>query len=120
MTDRAGRPPLFFGCGDGCSGETAGRQGKNHPLCFSDVVAVVLAKPPDGKVKITSKSLPVEKVLQRDQILEVRFWTAESGSHSGLVAARAAQLKRFEWAELTVRPHHVVIGDLDRGDTPAI
>ena len=34
---------------------------------------MVLAKPPDSKVKITSKSLPKEKGLQRDQILEVRF-----------------------------------------------
>ncbi len=43
------------------------------PLCFSDAATVVLAKPPDSKVKITSKSCPWKKVLQRDQILEVRF-----------------------------------------------
>ena len=50
------------------------------PLCFSHAATVVLAKPPNGKVKITSKSLPEEKVLQRDQILEVRFLDGQSGS----------------------------------------
>ena len=34
---------------------------------------MVPAKPPDGTVEITSNRLPEEKVLQRDQILEVRF-----------------------------------------------
>ena len=40
--------------------------------CFSDVATAVLAKLPEGKNKITSDSLPEEKVPVRDQGLEVR------------------------------------------------
>src|SRR5690348_10116522 len=36
---------------------------------------------------------------------------------SGLVAAETAQGEGFEWGQLTVRPHHVVIGDGDRSGT---
>src|SRR5260370_7342535 len=39
---------------------------------------------------------------------------------TGLVAAGALQREGFERGELAVRPHHVVIGDLDRGNAAAI
>ena len=37
-----------------------------------------------------------------------------------LVAARAAQRKGFKRSQLTLSPHHIVVGDLDRGETAAL
>jgi hypothetical protein len=41
-------------------------------LATSDKITLVVAKQPDGKMRVTSASWEGEKVFSRDQVLEVR------------------------------------------------
>src|ERR1700733_2514339 len=73
----------------------------------------------------TDKSVPcsLHDFLQRLAINELLLPVvirSRSATPAGLVAPRPLQRKTLERAQLTVRPHHVVIGDLDRGDASGL
>jgi hypothetical protein len=46
-------------------------------LATSDRITIVIERQPDGKMRVTSASWDGEKVLMRDQVLEVRYATGD-------------------------------------------
>ena len=50
-------------------------------LATSDRITIVIERLPDGKMRITSSSWDSEKVLLRDQVLEVRNASADGRLH---------------------------------------
>jgi hypothetical protein len=50
-------------------------------LATSDRITIVVERQPDGKMRVTSASWDGEKVLMRDQVLEVRNATADGRLH---------------------------------------
>ena len=50
-------------------------------LATSDRITMVVAREPDRKMRVTSTSWDGEKVLMRDQVLEVRYATAGGRLH---------------------------------------
>ena len=50
-------------------------------LATSDRITIVIDRQPDGKMRVTSGSWDGEKVILRDQVLEVRYATSESRLH---------------------------------------
>jgi hypothetical protein len=47
----------------------------------SDRITIVIERQPDGKMRVTSTSWDGEKVLMRDQVLEVRYASADGRLH---------------------------------------
>jgi hypothetical protein len=50
-------------------------------LATSDRITIVIERQPDGKMRVTSTSWDGERVLMRDQVLEVRNATGDSRLH---------------------------------------
>jgi hypothetical protein len=50
-------------------------------LATSDRITIVVDRQPDGKMRVTSTSWDGERVLLRDQVLEVRYATADGRLH---------------------------------------
>jgi hypothetical protein len=63
---------------------------------------------------------PLSPIATRQRILRFGSFMPIALNVTGLVASGAAQREGFERGQLTVRPHHIVIGDLDRGDAAAL
>ena len=49
----------------------------------SDRITIVIERQPEGKMRVTSTSWDGEKVLTRDQVLEVRNASADGRLHIG-------------------------------------
>src|ERR1700730_6708936 len=63
---------------------------------------------------------PLSPIATRQRILRFGSFMPIALNVTGLVASGAAQREGVERGQLTVRPHHIVIGDLDRGDAAAL
>jgi hypothetical protein len=50
-------------------------------LATSDKTTIVVEKQPDGKMRVMSGSWEGEKIFLRDQVLEVRFGSADARLH---------------------------------------
>jgi hypothetical protein len=50
-------------------------------LATSDRITIVIERQPDGKMRVTSTSWDGERVLMRDQVLEVRNATGDGRLH---------------------------------------
>ena len=50
-------------------------------LATSDRITIVIERPPEGKMRVTSASWDGGKVFQRDQVLEVHYASADSRLH---------------------------------------
>ena len=86
-------PPLFFGRGDPHPGEATGRQGQITPSVFRTWQRWSWRSRRTAMSKSPRISLPEEKALQRDEVLEVPFLDgrirlAPKGPLSGRLAIR--------------------------------
>ena len=74
-------------------------------LAMSDCITIVIERHPHGKMRVTSTSWDGERVLFRDQVLEVRNATGDGRLHI------APKIKRHDDWDPPIEPYDPGVSD---------